>query len=122
MYHSSSPIVMSVLVRLCRGSCSAAVNSVRRGQQQQVFTDTPDTHQRLITVYKSLCAVFQGMYMPLDQHGLPETRHTVAAVFCPSQLQEARKAHAYATTSEIDPPVELMGDHHHRHHEKLPKE
>ncbi|WIA20860.1 hypothetical protein OEZ85_005209 [Tetradesmus obliquus] len=36
--------------------------------------------------------------------------------------EEARKAHAYATTSEIDPPVELMSDHHHRHHEKLPKE
>jgi hypothetical protein len=60
--------------------------------------------------------------MALGLHGLPEPFLAVAAALCSVQLQEARKAHAFATTSETDPPVELMGDHHHRHHEKLPKE
>lgn len=30
-------------------------------------------------------------------------------------LQEAQKAHAHATTSAEDPPVELMGNRHHHH-------
>jgi hypothetical protein len=28
--------------------------------------------------------------------------------------EEAKQMHAFATTSETDPPVEIMGDHHHR--------
>jgi hypothetical protein len=32
--------------------------------------------------------------------------------------EAARKAHAHATTSEEDPPVELTGEHHAHHHRK----
>lgn len=49
------------------------------------------------------------------EQGKPEV---LASLHDPGRAgtEEAQAAHAFATTADVDRPVELMGDHHRHHH------